>query len=37
MGHLFRLSDEQWAVIEPLVPANKGGVRRVVDDVPPVN
>ena len=31
MGHLFWLSDEQWAVIEPLVPANKGGARRVDD------
>ncbi|MBN7777788.1 transposase, partial [Nitratireductor aquimarinus] len=31
MGHLFWLSDAQWAVIEPLVPANKGGARRVDD------
>ena len=25
MGHLFWLSDAQWAVIEPLLPNNKGG------------
>ncbi|MBI1293215.1 IS5/IS1182 family transposase, partial [bacterium] len=25
MVYLFRLSDEQWAVIEPLLPRNKGG------------
>ena len=31
MGQLSWLSDEQWAVIEPLVPANKGGARRVDD------
>ena len=32
MGHMFWLSDEQWAVIEPLLPRNnKGGTRRVDD------
>ena len=31
MRHLFWLSDEQWAVIEPLLPRNKGGARRVDD------
>lgn len=31
MGNLFWLSDEQWAVIEPLLPRNKGGARRVDD------
>ncbi len=31
MGRLFWLSDEQWAVIEPLLPRNKGGARRVDD------
>lgn len=31
MGHLFWLSDEQWAVIEPFLPPNKGGARRVDD------
>lgn len=31
MGHLFWLSDAQWAVIEPLLPNNKGGARRVDD------
>jgi len=31
MGHLFWLTDDQWAVIEPLLPANKGGARRVDD------
>ncbi len=28
MGHLFWLSDAQWAIIEPLLPNNKGGARR---------
>ena len=31
MGRLFWLSDEQWAAIEPLLPRNKGGARRVDD------
>src|SRR5688500_18546714 len=31
MKDLFWLSDEQWAVIEPLLPRNKGGARRVDD------
>ena len=31
MGRLFWLSDEQWAVIAPLLPRNKGGARRVDD------
>ena len=31
MGHLFWLSDEQWVVIESLLPRNKGGARRVDD------
>ena len=31
MGRLFWLSDVQWAVIEPLLPRNKGGARRVDD------
>ncbi|RZI55030.1 MAG: IS5 family transposase [Pseudomonas sp.] len=31
MRDLFWLSDEQWAVIEPLLPRNKGGARRVDD------
>lgn len=31
MGRLFWLSDERWAVIEPLLPRNKGGARRVDD------
>ena len=31
MGRLFWLSDQQWAVIEPLLPRNKGGARRVDD------
>ena len=31
MGHLFWLSDDQWAVIEPLLPRNKGGAHRVDD------
>jgi transposase len=31
MGHLFWLSDEQWAAIEPLLPKTKGGARRVDD------
>ena len=31
MGHLFWLSDAQWAVIEPLLPNNKEG-SRCVDD-----
>ena len=31
MGHLFWLSDEQWAVIEPLLLRNKGGAHRVDD------
>ncbi|MBC2858802.1 transposase [Stappia sp. 28M-7] len=28
---MFWLFDEQWAVIEPLLPRNKGGARRVDD------
>ncbi len=31
MGHLFWLPEAQWAVIEPLLPNNKGGARRVDD------
>ena len=31
MSHLFWLSDEQWAIIEHYLPANKGGARRVDD------
>ncbi len=31
MGHLFWLSDEQWAVIEPHMPKNQPGARRVDD------
>ena len=31
MGRLFWLSDEQWTVIAPLLPRNKGGARRVDD------
>ena len=31
MGRLFWLSDEQWAVIAPFLPRNKGGARRVDD------
>jgi len=31
MSHLFWLSDDQWAIIEPFLPANKGGARRVDD------
>ncbi|SNY92286.1 Putative transposase of IS4/5 family [Cohaesibacter sp. ES.047] len=31
MGHLYCLSDSQWAVIEPLLPNSKGGTRRVDD------
>ncbi|MEM9221458.1 MAG: IS5 family transposase [Pseudomonadota bacterium] len=31
MGHLFWLSDEQWAAIEPHLPRNQPGARRVDD------
>lgn len=31
MSHLFWLSDEQWALIEPLLPCHKGGAHRVDD------
>ena len=31
MGALFWLSDEQWAAIEPLLPHNQPGARRVDD------
>ena len=31
MGHLFWLSDEQWAVIEPHMPKNQPGAHRVDD------
>jgi transposase len=31
MSHLFRPSDEKWAVIELFLPRNKGGARRVDD------
>ena len=31
MCHLFWLSDDQWAVIEPHLPKNSGGARRVDD------
>jgi transposase len=31
MGVLFWLSDEQWAAIEPLLPKNQPGARRVDD------
>jgi transposase len=31
MSVLFWLSDEQWAVIEPLMPKNQAGARRVDD------
>ena len=31
MSHLFWLSDEQWAVIEPLLPRHRGGAPRVDD------
>lgn len=31
MRHLFWLSDEQWAVIEPHMPKNQPGARRVDD------
>lgn len=29
MSHLFGLSEEQWALIEPHVPKNQPGARRV--------
>ena len=29
MGHLFWLSDEAWAAIEPQLPKNQPGARRV--------
>ncbi len=29
MGHLFWLSDAQWAAIEPYMPQNQPGARRV--------
>jgi transposase len=28
---IFWLSDEAWSVIEPLLPSNQPGARRVVD------
>src|ERR1700686_1297429 len=31
MGHLFWLSDEAWAAIEPHLPRNQPGARRVDD------
>jgi transposase len=31
MGHLFWLSDEAWAAIEPQLPKNQPGARRVDD------
>ncbi len=31
MGHLFWLSDEAWAAIEPHLPKNQPGARRVDD------
>ena len=31
MGALFWLSDEQWAVVEPQLPKNQPGARRVDD------
>jgi transposase len=31
MGHLFWLSDEAWAAIEPFMPKNQPGARRVDD------
>ena len=31
MGHLFWLSDEAWATIEPHLPKNQPGARRVDD------
>jgi transposase len=31
MGHLFWLSDEAWAAIQPHLPTNQPGARRVDD------
>jgi len=31
MANLFWLSDEQWAVLEPFMPQNQPGARRVDD------
>jgi transposase len=31
MAHLFWLSDDQWAAIEPFLPRNRPGARRVDD------
>jgi transposase len=31
MGHIFWLSDEAWAAIEPHLPKNQPGARRVDD------
>jgi transposase len=31
MSHLFWLSDEAWSIIEPLLPSNQPGARRVDD------
>ncbi len=31
MGHLFWLSDVQWAIIEPYMPKNQPGARCVGD------
>jgi hypothetical protein len=33
MGHLFWLSDEAWGAIEPHLPTNQPGARRVVSDL----
>ena len=30
MADLFWLSDEQWAVLEPFMPQNQPGARRVI-------
>ena len=31
MADLFRLADERWAVLEPFMPKNQPGARRVDD------
>ena len=31
MADLFWLSDEQWAVVDPVMPTNQPGARRVDD------
>lgn len=34
MSHLFWLSGDQWAAIEPLLPRHKGGAHRsVISDI----